>query len=204
MPLRNRSFYAALGGAVAAVGAILGPFLSGVIVTQSTWRWVFYLNLPAGGCESDFLSPCGFMPAPRLTFLAVVFISLAVFLRVNHERNQTWKQCLNRMDVAGNLIFVASVVSMLISLTWAGSVYPWDNYRIIVPLVAGSFGLGIFVLYEWRWCKNPAFPHEIVANRTSVTAFFLTIIHSVTMYWVLLFMPVYFQGVLAQTPFQTG
>ena len=32
----------------ALLGPVLGPPLGGFIVTYSTWRWIFYINLPVG------------------------------------------------------------------------------------------------------------------------------------------------------------
>lgn len=44
---------------VSAVGAALGPFLGGLLTSESSWRWVFYINIPIGSSEctepqSDF------------------------------------------------------------------------------------------------------------------------------------------------------
>src|SRR6185312_15695048 len=32
----------------ALIGPVLGPPLGGFIVTYSSWRWIFYINLPIG------------------------------------------------------------------------------------------------------------------------------------------------------------
>lgn len=31
------------------VGAALGPLLGGLIASKTTWRWIFYINIPIGG-----------------------------------------------------------------------------------------------------------------------------------------------------------
>lgn len=59
VPLRERGKYMAIVQMVSAIGAALGPFLGGLLTERSTWRWVFYINLPIGGSKAD---PCPGLP----------------------------------------------------------------------------------------------------------------------------------------------
>lgn len=92
VPLRERGGYFAITFGCVGVGTALGPFIGGVIVQHSTWRWVFYLNLPIGG-------------------LALVL--LFVFLHVNYNKEKTFADRLGKIDWAGNAIFIASVTSIV-------------------------------------------------------------------------------------------
>jgi MFS family permease len=38
-----------------SLGTSIGPFIGGIIVQKSSWRWVFYLNLPIGGVAMGLL-----------------------------------------------------------------------------------------------------------------------------------------------------
>ncbi|KAK6082342.1 major facilitator superfamily transporter [Seiridium cupressi] len=51
VPLRERGKYMGIVQMVSAVGAALGPFLGGILTDRSTWRWVFYINVPIGGTQ---------------------------------------------------------------------------------------------------------------------------------------------------------
>lgn len=130
---------------------------------------------------------------------------LIAFLQVNWEKETGIKTKLKRIDWIGNTLFVASVVAVLIALSWAGTVYAWSTFRIIVPLVLGFVGFGIFLVYErTKFCKEPTMPVHLFTNRTSLIAFILTFLHSVVTIWALYFLPIYFQGVLGSTPGRSG
>ena len=184
LPLRERGKYLGMVVSLVGVGAALGPLFGGLIVQYSSWPWVFYLNDPIGG---------------------VACIELFVFLRVKSDKTPDYMQRLRRFDWIGNALFVLSMVSILISLSWAGTQYAWSSYHVIVPLVLGFAGSATFVLYEAsKFCVNPTMPLHIFANRTSGTAFAVTFLHTLSMISIFYFLPVYFQAVLGATPSRSG
>ena len=184
VPLRKRgSVMGIIFGAV-TIGTALGPFIGGVVVETSTWRWVFYLNLPVG---------------------AVAIALLLAFLHVKYEKESALMEKVKRVDFAGNAIFVCATTSILVALTNGGTKQPWSSWRSIFPLVAGLAGLGLFYLFEIsKLCVEPSLPPQLFANRTSATAYALTFVHTLLMYWEIYFMPVYFQAVLGSTPARSG
>lgn len=48
VPLRERGNYMAFVLIVYFVGMALGPYVGGALVDNSSWRWVFWINLPVG------------------------------------------------------------------------------------------------------------------------------------------------------------
>jgi MFS family permease len=46
VPLRERGNYIAIILVVYTIGTTLGPWVGGVIVTNTSWRWVFLINVP--------------------------------------------------------------------------------------------------------------------------------------------------------------
>lgn len=132
-------------------------------------------------------------------------VTLIAFLRVRSDNTGDYKMRLKRIDWLGNVVFVLSMVSIPIALSWAGSQYPRSSFRVVVPLVMGFTGFGIFVLYEAsKYCVSPTMPLHLFFNRTSGTPFTLTFLHGLSAISVMYFLPVYFQGVLGVTNGRAG
>lgn len=185
VPLRERGKYMPVVLIASLLGAALGPFIGGVITSNTTWRWIFYLNVPIGG---------------------VALVLLFFFLHTNYQSDQTMARRFVRIDFSGNAIFITTITAVLLALTWGGTLYAWSNFRVILPLVLGFLGLGLFVAFEWtpRLCPEPSFPQVLLANRTSSAALALTLIHSMMTYWIFYFLPIYFQAVQNSSPERSG
>lgn len=184
VPLRQRGTYLALVFGMLSLGTALGPFFGGLIVDYSTWRWVFYLNLPIG---------------------SVALVLLVVFLKVRWNKDISYATRITSIDWAGNAIFIAAICSVLIALSWAGAVYPWASYHVLVPLMVGLVGLAGFLAFERsRFAPQPTMPLRLMSNRTSATAYMLSFLHSIVTMWSVYFLPIYFQGVLGSSPAYSG
>lgn len=170
--------------AIFCLGTAIGPFVGGALVERSSWRWVFYINLPIGGCS---------------------LVLLFLFLRVNFDRTTSFATRLKRIDYIGTIILVASVTSLLIALSWGGGRFPWSSWHVIVPLVLGILGLGVFHAYETApWVKYPTLPEQAFKKRTPAAALLIAFFSFILLYWGLFFLPVYFQAVLGASPIQSG
>ena len=184
VPLRERGTAMGIIFGAVNIGTALGPFLGGVIAESSTWRWVFYLNLPIG---------------------AVATTLLLAFLHAKYERESNLMTKFTKVDLTGNDIFIATTTAMLIALTNGGTRYSWSSWHIILPLTAGFAGLWLFYIFEVsKLCVEPSLPRQLFANRNSATAFALTFVHTLLMYWEMFFLPVYFQAILGSTPARSG
>lgn len=112
---------------------------------------------------------------------------------------------LRCLDYTGNALLIASVTAILLALTYGGTRYSWSSWHVLLPLVLGFVGLGLFIAYESsRWCAEPMTPPHLFQNRTSAAAFYLTFVHSLYSFWVLYFLPIYFQGVQMAGPTRSG
>ncbi|MCJ1306504.1 hypothetical protein MMC25_000147 [Agyrium rufum] len=86
VPLRQRGNYIAVVLLICGIGTSLGSFLGGAIVSATTWRWVFYINLPIGGA---------------------LLLILYLCLHVNYNKEMSFARKIKRIDVIGNDILMA-------------------------------------------------------------------------------------------------
>lgn len=185
VPLRERGTYMGAVFGMVGIGAALGPFFGGLLVSYSTWRWAFYMSLPIGG---------------------VAVVLLFAFLQVKYDKSQTWATKFSSLDWLGNAVFVGGTVPVLIALGWAGGQHAWSSYQVLVPLIVGLAAMGVFIALEGnaRLTPNPIMPLHLFGNSISSSVFLLTFLHGIVTMWALYFLPVYFQGVLAVDAYKAG
>lgn len=181
VPLRERSKFIGIIFGTFSVAVALGPLIGGLLAERVSWRWVFYINLPIAG---------------------VAWVALALVLKVRYKRDAT-RNALKRVDFGGNALLVASVVAVLLALTWGGTDFPWSSWRTLVPLILGFAGLILFLGIQTR-VPEPTMPPRLFSNRTSIGSYGLTFVHSILSYWMTYFLPLYFQAVLEADPVTSG
>lgn len=183
VPVRERAKYMGIVISTGTIGTTLGPIIGGALA-QADWRWCFYINLP--------------LAIPSL-------IAMAVFLRLKHEREPTWKGALKRVDYVGALIFIPSMTALLLGLIMGGQVHPWSSWRIIVPIILGAVGwIAFHVQQASPMCKEPSVPPRLFHNRTSAVGFALCFTSSLLLNWATYMLPFYFQAVKAVSPLHSG
>ncbi|KAH6647482.1 DNA repair protein RAD50 [Truncatella angustata] len=184
VPLRERGNYMAFVLVVYFVGMAVGPYVGGAFVETTTWRWVFWINLPVGGAS-----------------MAMIF----AFLHVKYNKEMPFMQKLRRVDYIGNSILIISTIAILYALTYGGARNPWKSGQILAPLIVGLLGLVLFMVYEALGrAREPVIPPRLFANRTSSTVFVVTFFNSALLFWTMFFLPVYFQAILGASPARSG
>lgn len=78
IPLRERGRYQGALGAVFGVTTVVGPLLGGIITDHLTWRWAFWINVPAAVVV--FMVAAGAIPQlakharPVIDYWGIVFV----------------------------------------------------------------------------------------------------------------------------------
>lgn len=180
-PARNRAFavYAAMSGAGAAVGLILGGWLTGssldVFSTNiDGWRLTFLINVPIG-----IISAC---LAPR------------VFAESESHPGE--------LDIPGALTGTFGLLGLVYGLSRAAQ-EGWSDTVTIASLVAGVALLAIFGFIESR-AEHPLLPFRIFLNRTRAASFVAMMLMPAAMFSMFFYLSLYIQNVMGYSPLKAG
>ncbi|GEP36295.1 MFS transporter [Nocardioides szechwanensis] len=182
-PKRNRAFavYAAMSGAGAAVGLILGGWLTGlnpeIFGTEvAGWRFTFLINTPIGLAAAAL--------APR-------------FLRESESHK-------GELDVPGAITGTFGLLGIVYGLTRAGDErYGWGDTWTIASLVAGVVLLVVFALIESR-VEHPLLPIRIFQNRTRASSFLAMMLAPAAMFSMFYFLSLFIQQIVGYSPLRAG
>jgi EmrB/QacA subfamily drug resistance transporter len=176
-PPAERGKYQGYIGAVFGLSSIAGPLLGGWITDNTSWRWVFYVNIPLG-------------------LIAIIVLASTLPKIATHVRDK-------KIDWWGGFLILSTLVPLLLSLVWGGSVYQWSSWQITGSLVIAVVSLFIFVRVETR-TRNPILSLELFKNKVflvSVCALFLT---SMGMFGAIIYIPIFSQGVIGGSATNAG
>ncbi|HEY0888868.1 MAG TPA: MFS transporter [Nocardioides sp.] len=181
-PQRNRAFavYAMMSGAGAAVGLILGGWLTGLDsflgLDVDGWRLTFLINVPIGIVAALF--------APR---------ALA-----ESEKHTGW------LDIPGAVTGTLGLLGIVFGLTRAGEeAYGWTHAQTIVSLTVGVVLLAVFAVIESR-VEHPLLPMRIFANRTRAASFVAFMIAPAAMFAMFYFLSLFIQQIVGYSPLRAG
>ncbi|CAG1971742.1 unnamed protein product [Fusarium graminearum] len=183
--LRERGKWFGLISLNWAIGSILGPLIGGALVEVS-WPWLFWINLP---------------------FCGVAYIMIPITMRIKRKEDASVNTKIKEFDWIGTIIFVASLKSFLIPLSWGGIMYDWSNPRTVVPLVFGilsiiAFGVHIKFCRRYSRC-DPLLRPSLFTSLTALSAYFATIIHGIIVWCLVYYDPLYHE-IRGSSPITAG
>ena len=175
IPPRQRGKYQGYMGAVMGASQAAGPLIGGWITDAYSWRWLFYISMPVG-----------------LTALIIILRHLKV---PEADVNGT-------IDHAGISTMTVAVTSGLLGISLGGSL-GWLRPEVLVLLAIGAAFTVAFVLVERR-AAEPIIPLRLLRNSVFVTASGGAFFMNMSMFVVMIYVPVYAQGVLGVSATESG
>jgi EmrB/QacA subfamily drug resistance transporter len=176
VPPRDRGRYQGLLGSTFAAGSIIGPALGGLIVDNTTWRWVFYVNLPVGA-------------------IALAVIAIAIPKRTQRREHS--------LDLLGATLLAAGTSAFLLGLVWGGQEHPWGSAQVLGAFAIAAVALTAFALVERR-APEPILPFEFL-RRPIVAAGVAAIgLSAMAMVGTIAFVPLFVQGVIGTSATSSG
>jgi EmrB/QacA subfamily drug resistance transporter len=180
-PPAKRGAAFGLWGAVAGVSTVAGPTLGGWLVTDYSWRWIFFVNVPVG----------------------IVTLILAAVVMPNIKLNRRHK-----LDVGGVVLSTASLFLITYGLI-EGQSHDWGKVwgPITIPMVisAGAVLLALFLYLQYlERDGEPLVPFKLFADRNFSTMNFVVASIGFGMLGLFLPLTIYLQSVLGLTALQAG
>ncbi|KAF5599510.1 drug facilitator PEP5 [Fusarium pseudoanthophilum] len=158
-PNKLRPWTMGFSQTLASCAVIAGTLGAGAFVKYQTWRWSYYLNAFVYG-TTTVLVTCFYHPPPTT-------------LRRQQSRLD---DLFAQVDYFGIMLFVGSIASIMIGLTWGGNTYPWSSSQVIATLVIGCAGLLAFGLYERLFTRQGIFHHDLFVSRNFPILLFVCVV----------------------------
>lgn len=159
VPLRLRPRFFSMVLISWSIGSIIGPIVGGILVEHASWRWCFYINFP---------------------FCGIGLVAAVYCMRFSAVSHFTLAQKAQRVDWIGAMLFLGSMTSLLIGISWGGVQYPWKSFNTVAPITVGLLGVAAFVM--WQLYASPhgkLLPLAALSSRSAIAAFYCALVNGV-------------------------
>jgi EmrB/QacA subfamily drug resistance transporter len=152
-----------------AVVPILGPVISGLIISNISWRWIFFVNVPM--CVAG------------------------IFFAWRGLSGQTSGAATPpRLDVTGLVLLCPALAGLLYGLAQVSTAGGFGHPRVLIPLLAGAVLLASFIGYALRTRHEPLVDLHLFRSRAFTGASALMFLAGLSIYGAMLIIPLYFQS----------
>ncbi|CAN5716750.1 MDR family MFS transporter [soil metagenome] len=178
-PIEKRGMAQAIYGLGVIIGPTLGPPLGGYIIENSSWPFIFYINIPIGVIA---------------TLLTLQFVRSPKYGEKSAVRDVDWLGIGLLAITVGSLQYVLE----------KGQDDDWFNSNIILYLiVAAVLGLFFFIWRELSF-RNPIVELRVLKNGNLRVGTILSFIMGFGLYGSTFIIPLYTQSILGWTALQAG
>jgi EmrB/QacA subfamily drug resistance transporter len=166
VPPRERIRFQGYFALIFTTASVSGPVIGGLVVSHTSWRLLFLINLPL-----------------------IAFAAWRLWRLPPGERHVPE---VRGRDVPGHVLFAVGAVSTLFWLTSVGHRFAWSSAESIALVVLALTTIGFLVRHELRH-RAPFLPVELLRERTVALSVLLTALFAACLFAIVFFLPIYLQ-----------
>lgn len=174
-PQKERGRALGTNGMIVAIGLALGPSLGGFLLTVSSWKAIFTINIPIG--IASFILCQRVVPAPA------------------DLRPQ-------RFDLVGAALGFCSLSAFLLAGSY-GEEWGWTSPATLILALAFLGGSAAFIRWESR-VEEPMLDLTLFRNRVFTAANFAALMNFMSQFAMVFLIPFYLQQILHYSPEHMG
>ncbi len=165
-------------GVPMVMGPMLGPVIGGLIVSNYSWRWIFYINVPIG----------------------IVALILSKRWLPASDSDERFPSAFDRL---GFCLLGPGLAALLYSLSEVGTTGSFTSPAVLVSFVLGLGLMVAFVLHALH-IKNPLVELHPFKHRNFAIANVCIFVIGATLFGSMFLLPIYYQVARGQEAWQAG
>jgi EmrB/QacA subfamily drug resistance transporter len=166
----------AIIGVPMMLGPILGPVLGGWLVTDFSWRWIFFINVPVG---------------------ALALIMSFRILASDVAQHQ------HRLDWLGLALLSPGLALLIYGLAESNGQGGFGSGKVLIPILVGVVMLATFVWHGLR-THDALIDLRLFTNRVFSASSATLVLMVVSVFGGMLLLPLYLQVVRGESALDTG
>ena len=159
------------------ISSILGPLAGGLIVEHTSWRWVFFVNLP-------------------ITAIAVGLITVGL-------KEEKTERHTPKLDLVGASTLLLGLILMFYALSHSAHSHQPMNAEML-SILGLSLAVLIFFYFIERRAVEPIIPLDLFRLDLYRTSTFVATLAAMGVFGAISYLPLYLQGVLGMSASKAG
>ncbi|RED51924.1 DHA2 family efflux MFS transporter permease subunit [Cohnella lupini] len=153
----------------------LGPVLSGWLIEEATWHWIFLINVPIG--------------------IVALLIGMKYLPKFASGKAPA-------LDILGMILAPIAFATLAYGVSEGGR-NSWSADNTLIALAVGGLALILFIIVELRH-RQPLLELRVFRSSDFTRGILLTWMVQISLFGAMILVPVYLQNVMGYDAFETG
>jgi EmrB/QacA subfamily drug resistance transporter len=149
-------------------GTVLGIVLGGLIITYTSWRLIFLINLPIGA-----------------------FGTIWAYRTLKENRTRVTRTYI---DLPATVSFTIGLLALMFGVSW-GIIYSWNDPITILSIALSPLIFAFFAYWETKHSRDPVIDFTMLKNRVFTLSLITAMLQSVALFSVNFLLLFYLEGI---------